>query len=64
LGDLAAVYGIQVSAEHARKTLADYLDERSHRRVVVGDRAPLGNASLVVRELEDGRVSRVGLKIR
>jgi potassium/hydrogen antiporter len=64
LGDLAAVYGIDVPKQHAAKTLADYLNERSHGRVVVGDRAPLGNALLVVRDLQDGRVSRVGLKIR
>jgi cell volume regulation protein A len=64
LGDLAAVYGIDVPAEHAGKTLAAYLDERTHGRAVVGDRAPLGQALLVVRELENGRVSRVGLKIR
>jgi cell volume regulation protein A len=64
LGELAAVYGIDVPPEHAGKTLADYLDERSHGRVVVGDRAALGAAELVVRELQDGRVSRVGLKLR
>jgi len=64
LGDLAAVYGVDVAVKDAGKTLADYLNERSHGRVVVGDRARLGNALLVVRELQDGRVSRVGLKIR
>ena len=64
LGDLAAVYGIEVPAEHAGKTLAEYLDERSHGRVVVGDRAPLGAAELVVREVQDDRVTRVGLKLR
>jgi NhaP-type Na+/H+ and K+/H+ antiporter len=31
---------------------------------VVGDRASLGSAVLVVREIQDGRVSRVGLKLR
>ncbi len=64
LGDLAAVYGIEIPAEHAGKSLADYLDECSYGRVVVGDRAPLGSAWLVVREMQDGRVSRVGLKLR
>jgi cell volume regulation protein A len=64
LGDVAAVYGIDVSPAHAGKTLADYLNERSHGRVVVGDRAPLGNALLVAREVNQGRVVRVGLKIR
>ena len=64
LGDLGDVYGIDVPPQHAGKTLADYLNECSHGRVVVGDRASLGNALLVVRELQDGRVSRVGLKLR
>lgn len=64
LGDLAAVYGIDIPAEHAGKTLAEYLDQRAHGRVVVGDRAPLGNAELVVREVQADRVARVGLKLR
>ena len=64
LGDLAEVYGVEVPPEHLSKTLSDYLDERSHGRVVVGDRAPLGNALLVVRNIEDGRVTEVGLKLR
>jgi cell volume regulation protein A len=64
LGDLGAIYGFDVPAEHAGHTLAEYLDRRSHGRVVVGDRAPLGTAQLVVREMQDGRVTRVGLKIR
>ncbi len=64
LGEVGAAYGIAAPPEHAGKTLAQYLDERFHGRVVVGDRAPLGNAELVVRELRDERVSRVGLKIR
>lgn len=64
LGELAEVYGIEVPPRHAGKTLAQYLDEQTHGRVVVGDRAPLGNAVLVVRELQDARVSRVGLKLR
>jgi cell volume regulation protein A len=64
LGDLAAVYGIEVPAEHAGKTLDEYLNERAHGRVVVGDHAPLGNAELVVREVQDDRVTRVGLKLR
>jgi cell volume regulation protein A len=64
LGDLASVYGVEVPEDEAHKSLAEFLDERSHRRVVVGDRAPLGNALLVVREMEGERVTRVGLKLR
>ena len=64
LSDLAAVYGFEVPPGHAGSTIADYLDRRSHGRVVVGDRAPLGNVQLVVREMADGRVTRAGLKLR
>jgi cell volume regulation protein A len=64
LGELCAVYGIEVPAGHAGKTLADYLNERSRGRVVVGDHASLGRAELVVRELQEGRVTKVGLKLR
>jgi cell volume regulation protein A len=64
LADVADVYGVEVPTEHLGKTLADYLNERSHGRVVVGDRAPLGNALLVVRDVDKGRVTEVGLKLR
>jgi cell volume regulation protein A len=64
LGDLAAVYGIDVPPAHMGKTLAEYLNERAHGRVVVGDHAPLGDAELVVREVDGDRVTRVGLKLR
>jgi cell volume regulation protein A len=65
LADLGAVYGFEVPPAHASRTLAEYLDQRTHGRVVIGDRAPLGPfAELVVREMQDGRVTRVGLKIR
>ena len=64
LGDLAEIYGVDVAAGDAAKSLSEYLNERFHGRVVVGDSAPLGNAMLVARELRDGRVSRVGLKLR
>ncbi len=64
LGELAQVYGLDIPEQHAGKTLAEYLRERFHGRVVVGDRASLGSAALVVREIQDGRVSRVGLKVR
>ena len=64
LGELGSVYGVDVPAEHAGKTLAQYLNERAHGRAVVGDRAPLGNAELVVREVEGKQVRRVGLKLR
>jgi NhaP-type Na+/H+ and K+/H+ antiporter len=45
-------------------TLAAYLSRMFRGRAVVGDRADLGRAQLVVREIENGRVHRVGLRLR
>ncbi|MCC7487712.1 MAG: potassium/proton antiporter [Burkholderiales bacterium] len=64
LGELAAVYGLEITEEAAGKTLARYLAELFHGRAVVGDRVRLGAAELVVREIEKGRVTRVGLLLR
>ena len=64
LGDLANVYGFEIPPNDAPKSLAKYLDELFHGRVVVGDRAALGSAVLVVRDIRDGKVRRVGLKLR
>ena len=63
-GELAAVYGFEIPAVAADKTLSQYLDETFRGRVVVGDRLPLGGAELVVREIEDGKITRVGLRVR
>ena len=63
-GEVAAVYGFEVPAGAADKSLAQYLDEVFRGRVVIGDRLPLGGAQLVVREMEDGKVTRVGLRVR
>ena len=63
-GELAAVYGFAIPKDAEGKTLSQLLDEASHGRVVVGDRVGLGTAELVARELEDGRVTRVGLRLR
>jgi cell volume regulation protein A len=64
LGDLAATYGLEAPEGAAAKSLADYLDEAFHGRAVVGDRVALGGAELVVREIENGSISRVGLRLR
>ncbi len=63
-GELAAVYGFGVPEGTADKTLSQYLDAAFRGRVVVGDRLGLGGAELVVREIEDGKVTRVGLRLR
>lgn len=62
-GDLAAAYGFEIPEEVAQKTLAQYLAEKFHGRVVIGDRVRMGGAELVVREIEGGKVTRVGLRL-
>lgn len=63
LSDLAAVYDFPVPPAEAGKTLAQYLAQVFHNRVVVGDRVRIGSAELVVREVEAGEVRRVGLRL-
>ncbi|MGP1609768.1 MAG: transporter associated domain-containing protein, partial [Burkholderiales bacterium] len=64
LSELAMAYGITVPAHAAGGTIADYVSTVFHGRTVVGDRVDLGGAQLVVREIEGGRVTRVGLRLR
>lgn len=63
-GDLAVVYGFSVPEDVQGKTLAQYLADTFHGRVGVGDSVTLGGAELVVREVEEGVVTRVGLRLR
>lgn len=63
LSELAAVYDFPVPPADAGKTLAQYLAQAFHNRVVVGDRVRIGSAELVVREVEAGEVRRVGLRL-
>ena len=64
LGDVAAFYGISVPPGQENVSLADYLQRVFRKRPVVGDRIKAGNVEFVVREVANGRVSRVGLKFR
>jgi potassium/hydrogen antiporter len=63
LADLGSVYGLPIPEADANKTLAEYLSQAFRGRVVVGDRAAIGSAQLVVREIHDGKVARVGLRL-
>ncbi|MBX3650138.1 MAG: potassium/proton antiporter [Burkholderiales bacterium] len=64
MADLGMAYGIDIPDGAGSMTLADYLSRMFRGRAVVGDRADLGHAQLVVREIEEGRVHRVGLRLR
>ena len=64
LGDVAMFYGIDLPAGAQDLSLGDYLQRVFRKRPVVGDRIKAGRVEFVVRELANGRVSRVGLKFR
>ncbi len=59
---LAQNFGIDVPAELQAQSLAEYIAACLQAPPVVGDRVALGSIQLVVKALETGQVSRVGLK--
>ena len=63
LAQVCEVYGAQVPAELSGLTLRETLARRFKGRPVVGDRLDLGDIELVVREVTDGQVAKVGLVI-
>ncbi|HSH30113.1 MAG TPA: potassium/proton antiporter [Thiohalobacter sp.] len=63
LGEVAGVYGVEVPPDKRDASLSEVLAHAFKRRPVVGDRLPLGNLELVVREMEGETITRVGLKL-
>lgn len=62
LAALAQNFGVVVPPDQAEQQLSEYIRERLHTAPVVGDRVPLGAIELVVKAVEAGQVTRVGLK--
>jgi cell volume regulation protein A len=63
VGEVAAMYGLAAPAAAAGSTLHEYFSRRLHGRAGVGDSVALGAATLVVREMADGKVTRVGVRL-
>ena len=63
LGDVSGAYGFHVDTAIAAQTLSDYLAQRFKRRPVVGDRCQLGSVEFVVREMREGVIAIVGLRL-
>jgi cell volume regulation protein A len=63
IDEVADVYGVMVPPNAEGLTLAEYLDREFHTRCVVGDRVYLGPLELVVREMKDEQVFRVGVRV-
>lgn len=62
LGALAEFYQLVIPTRHAGSTADQIFNERFDGEPQVGDRLKLGTATLVVRDLIDEKVARVGLK--
>jgi cell volume regulation protein A len=63
LSDVAMMYGIKLNPELEEKTAGEYLTESFHRVPVVGDRVHFDGLDLVVREIDHGKIVRIGLKL-
>lgn len=65
LDDLAGAYGLDIpDRKDSDRDLNSYLLRLFKNRAVVGDRVRLNNMEFVVREMDNGQIIRVGLKIR
>ena len=63
IDEVANVYGVTVPPKAKDLTLAQYLDREFHTRCVVGDRVVLGSLELIVREMVDEQVFKVGVRV-
>jgi cell volume regulation protein A len=64
LGEFAEIYGVEVPDRAKSQTLSRYIDRQFHRRPVVGDFVRIGGMNLVVREMREGRITKVGIVVR
>jgi cell volume regulation protein A len=63
LSDLDAFYTINIEDQDKQQTLAGYITQRYHRRVVIGDQVQLDKLLLTVRQVNDaGEATQVGIK--
>ncbi|MBK5942893.1 potassium/proton antiporter [Halorhodospira halophila] len=64
LGDIATAYGISMpSGARPEQSLSDYLLWIFNNRAVVGDRVRIDNLQFTIREIQDGRIAKVGMRI-
>ena len=63
LADLCAFYGVKADATDGALTLDALIRRERNAHPVVGDRLQLGALELVVRAVEDDRITKVGLKL-
>ncbi len=64
LGEVVEMYGGEVAQAISTMTLAQYIDRQFRRRPDVGDYVRFGKLNLVVRDMQNGQVSKVGIIVR
>jgi cell volume regulation protein A len=64
LGEVVEMYGGEVPLSISTMTLAQYIDRQFRRRPDIGDYVRFGKLNLVVREMHNGQVSKVGIIVR
>jgi cell volume regulation protein A len=64
VAEVADIYGVELPEPVKSQTLDQYIDRQFHRRPVVGDFVRVGGMNLVVREMRDGRITKVGIVLR
>ncbi len=63
IGAIVDFYGLPASVDNRGRTAEAYVAELLGRSAVSGDAVPLGAAELVVREISQGRIERLGLRL-
>jgi cell volume regulation protein A len=63
VADVEDIYSLGIEDHEPDETLGEYLKRKFRGAPVIGDRLRLGSVELVVREVEKGQVTRVGLKL-
>ncbi|WLQ16222.1 potassium/proton antiporter [Hahella aquimaris] len=63
LADLAQLYCFDVRDKDSALSVADFVLTQFHGKPVVGDRVQLGPVQFVVKEVKDGVITAIGLKL-
>jgi cell volume regulation protein A len=63
LGAVAEMYGLAIEPAEAATPLAEYFAAKLKRAPRVGDVLPLGSIEIVAHDIDQGRVSAVGLRL-
>lgn len=64
LGDLAVLYGFDVSDDIKHLTVGEHITQKFNGRPVVGDSLTFPKLKLTVKETKNGEISLVGLKLK